>query len=372
MPWCTPRKAIPLIALSTFLVTLIIWFNRFDTPRQQLSNLSSLYHDSISSGVRRPFSPGAAKPPGSAYSRVLVIAKTSEEDVGWVRDDLPNLPTVIYQVDKANATYRVPKNKGNEAMVYLTYLIDHYDQLADTTIFIHAHSITWHNNILLDLSTPMTIQRLQDDRVWRQGFMNLRCHLEPGCPSIFLNQTTSNVGHKEKPSDEMFRPETFKELFPGHKVPPVLSEPCCAQFAVSRDRVKDNPRKTYEHLRAWLLATPLDDASSGRVFEYVWQYLFTRNAEVCPSMHACYCDGYGICFGDDIRLEEWMKTFKLKEKIDDEMSWAKRRGESPSVIQEIADRRGKLEKQLEKGKQEAYERGEKAENRASAREPLPE
>lgn len=368
MPWCTPRRAIPLTALLFFIILLIVWSSRFETPRQHLSTLSSLYNDAISGNARRPFSPGVAKPAGSEYSRVLVVAKTREEDVDWIQSELPSLTTAIYEVDKPNATYRVPKNKGNEAMVYLTYLIDHYDRLADTTMFVHAHSITYHNNILLDLSTPITIKRLQDDRVWRQGFMNLRCHFEPGCPGIYFNQTTVDAGKGEKPSSETFSPALFKELFPGHKTPPVLSQPCCAQFAVSSDRVRDNPKKTYEHLRDWLLATPLDDAESGRVFEYIWQYLFTREGELCPSMNACYCDGYGVCFGDDGRLDDWMTKLKKKEQIDEEMNWAKRRGEDEKVVQEIEDRRAILVKELDEEKDEAYKRGEKDTNRALARE----
>ncbi|PVI00696.1 hypothetical protein DM02DRAFT_671803 [Periconia macrospinosa] len=370
MPWITPRRAIPLTALSFFIVTLIVWFSSFETPRQHLSGLSSLYHDAVSSASRKPFSPGVAKPENSEYSRTLVVAKTNGEDVGWIRNDLPDLPAAVYEVDKPNATYRVPRNKGNEAMVYLTYLIDHYDELADTTIFIHAHSITYHNNILLDLSTPATIKRLQDDRVWRQGFMNLRCHFEPGCPGVYLNRTIT--GDQDKSSDGALNRDLFKELFPGHKIPPVLSEPCCAQFAVSRERVRDNPKKTYEHLREWLLATPLNDADSGRVFEYIWQYLFTRNAEVCPSMNACYCDGYGICFGDDNQLDDWMEKLKRKEKIDEEMDLARRRGEGFEVVQEIEGRRVVLEEELEKEKEAAYKRGDEAKNRALAREPLPE
>ena len=72
-----------------------------------------------------------------------------------------------------------------------------------------------------------------------------------------------------KPEEPFFSFKLFETMFPGHRPPPVLSQPCCAQFAVSRDRVRDNPKDLYLHLRSWLLNTSLEDKNSGRIFEYV-------------------------------------------------------------------------------------------------------
>jgi hypothetical protein len=318
---------------------------------------------------RLPFYPGFAKPKGSNYSRVLVVPKTRDEDVGWIHRDLPDMPTAIYEVDNAHAMLKVPKNKGHEAMVYLTYIIDHWVNLPDIMIFTHAHKVTWHNNFILNLDTAEHIKRLRDDRVTRQGYMNLRCHLDPGCPNwIHLDRAEIDFDMIIKPEERAFSAELFSELFPGHRPPPVLSQPCCAQFAVSSERVRDNPKVLYEHLRDWLLATPLEDTDSGRIFEYTWQYLFTRNAELCPSTNSCYCDGYGVCFGGATKLDEFFKLLKKREADDDELTTAEKEGRAESVLQEIRDRRDKKNDELHALRNAAYKRGEEEMNRALERE----
>ena len=44
------------------------------------------------------------------------------EDTSWVHEYLPDWPSSIYVVDDPKAPLTVPKNKGHEAMVYLTYV----------------------------------------------------------------------------------------------------------------------------------------------------------------------------------------------------------------------------------------------------------
>ena len=59
----------------------------------------------------------------------------------WLEKEIPDQPTAIYVVDDPYAPLHPPKNKGHEVMVYLTYIIDHYDELADVTMFMHAHQL---------------------------------------------------------------------------------------------------------------------------------------------------------------------------------------------------------------------------------------
>lgn len=40
----------------------------------------------------------------------------------------------------------LPANKGNEAMAYLTYLIQNYDNLPESMAFIHSHEDGWHTS----------------------------------------------------------------------------------------------------------------------------------------------------------------------------------------------------------------------------------
>jgi hypothetical protein len=368
-------------ALVVAILVTVWWYShseqlRSSSPlRMPLSFIDGIpgfeHIGSTDTNGRKPFYPGTAKPPGSNYSRVLVVPKIEREQVDWIAKELPGVEAAIYEVDNPSAEYRVPKNKGNEAMVYLTYIIDHYDKLPDTIIFIHAHETAWHNNFLLDLQTPLAIRRLRDDRVARQGYMNLRCHHDPGCPDhIHLDRAEVDYDPVLKPEERVFSFELFQTLFPGHRPPPVLSQACCAQFAVSRERVRDNPKSLYEHLRNWLLAVELVDNYSGRVFEYLWQYLFTRNAEHCPAMNACYCDGYGICFGGAGKLDAYLKKVKDQELANEEFfGLLKANNETEKErLKEVEARIAKLNHELSVEKEEAYLRGEDEANRALERE----
>ena len=50
----------------------------------------------------------------------LVVASMRKENTAWLEDYLVDWKKSIYVVDDENAALRVPKNKGREAMVFLT------------------------------------------------------------------------------------------------------------------------------------------------------------------------------------------------------------------------------------------------------------
>lgn len=160
--------------------------------------------------------------------------------------------------------------------------------------------------------------------------MNLRCHWDPGCPDWLHPQ--SKLKTKERPEEALIA-DCWTELFPLEAIPEVLAQPCCAQFAVSRERILQLPKMRYIVMRDWLLRTDLNDYLSGRVFEYVWQYIFNKDPIHCPSMSACYCDGYGLCFGTPKDFDQYFKLqFDLneaKEKLAGPQS-----GESGSRLEE--------------------------------------
>ncbi|KAL2426230.1 hypothetical protein ABEF95_002527 [Exophiala dermatitidis] len=288
------------------------------------------------------FSAEVAKAAGENYTRVLVMGRLRSEDVSWVSRELPGLPTQIYTVDSdavgtdntttitsnspesSDPSSRLPANKGHEAMVYLTYIIDHYASLPDVVLFLHPHRRAWHNNVLLDIDAATTIKLLSDAHVTRQGYFNTRCHLDPGCPNwLHVDQPRRLWDLQHKPEEPSLTKQVFHQLF-GNDIPvphTAISQPCCAQFAVSGQRIRQRPLADYIRYREWLLKTELNDTTSGRIMEYSWQYIFTGKFEFCPSQARCYCDGYGICFeGGDKGLQEWLDLRKQKEQVDEKLS----------------------------------------------------
>ncbi|KAE8352415.1 hypothetical protein BDV28DRAFT_135219 [Aspergillus coremiiformis] len=306
-----------------------------------------------------PQKPGASGPPDISTeppsqnpspwlernaTRTLVIAQLQAEDTSWVNtlvQEDPYLSSAIYVVDNTSAPLTVLVNKGHEVMVYLTYIIDHYHVLSDVSIFMHAHQITWHNNDFLGSDSAQMVRHLKSKYVLQNGYMNMRCHLQPGCP----DHIHPYVG---KDSDDILNvPEAgvigiaWGQLFPHDPVPSVLSQPCCGQFAVSADRMRRVPQQHYVDYRNWLLATKLDDRLSGRIWEYVWQWLFTGESEFCPVETICYCEGYGICF----EPSEYQLYFQIRDearKLEAEVQELQPNEAEPTTQERIADLKRKI------------------------------
>lgn len=56
----------------------------------------------------------------SGPTKTFVIPSLEEDDVSWIHEYLPDWDVARYVVDNPSANLTVPKNKGQEAMAYLT------------------------------------------------------------------------------------------------------------------------------------------------------------------------------------------------------------------------------------------------------------
>ncbi|KAK1779553.1 hypothetical protein QBC45DRAFT_374278 [Copromyces sp. CBS 386.78] len=229
----------------------------------------------------------------------IVVASMKREDTSWVHEYLPDWPASIYVVDDPGAPLTVPRNKGHEAMVYLTHIIDRYDTLASTTVFVHAQRFAWHNDDP-DYDALVTLRHLRTAYVQASGYVNLRCVWILGCPAEVRpiqdakDSTDLDLSDSGLTLKDVFK-SAFQQLLPGIPVPEVVAVSCCSQFAVSRETVHSRSREDYIRLRAWLLNTELDDSLSGRVFEYTWHIIFGKTAVYCPDAGECYCKVFGLC-----------------------------------------------------------------------------
>ena len=277
--------------------------------------------------------------------------------------------TAVYVVDDESTHYQVPANKGHEVMVYLTYIIDHYHKLSDVTIFMHNHQITWHNNDLLLSDAVAIVKHLRRERVLRYGYMNLRCHHDPGCPAhVNLDTTENDITIPEA----IIMKQSWQQLFPNTSIPKVLSQPCCAQFAVSARRIREIPLERYVSYRDWVINTDLSDSLSGRVWEYLWQWVFAGVEELCPEEHICYCDGYGVCMGNKENYDAFFILRESMRKMEEKIN-----GDKPDKVlanlpiyltkEEEAAARTRVESistLLDRMRQNALKRGADVEERA--------
>lgn len=327
------------------------------------------------------FVPGTPKPPGEEYTKILVVPRTTEEDTSWIEMELPEWSSAVYVADDPTAPLHPPKNKGHEVMVYLTYIIDNYDHVPDVAVFMHSHQNAWHNDAIFGGDAVALLRRLNPARVVREGYMNVRCGFAPGCPDWMHPGT---MEEDEQKQEETLMARAWGELFPDDPVPSVLAQPCCAQFALSRDRIRSIPRSRFIYYRDWLLQTDLSDYIAGRIWEYLWQYVFTGQNVVCVEENVCLCDGYGFCFGgpDEFRafqdleaernelqqqLEDWqwlasdIEMARLNEDLDESAALnIPQPGQDASLEKELEEKERKLQELYEA----AIERGKDPKHRA--------
>ena len=188
-----------------------------------------------------------------------------------------------------------PKNKGREAMAYLTFLIDHYDSLPTSMVSLHPHLQGWPQAWHTDnenYDNVEAIRSLRLDYLQEQGYVNMRCIHAPGCP----DEIQVNRENADHPTDSGML-EAWPYMFGGNRsdIPAVIAQPCCSQFAVSKAQVLARDRKDYKRYRQWLLDTALDDDTAGRVFEYLWHVIFGKDAVHCPDLQQCWCEQFGRC-----------------------------------------------------------------------------
>jgi hypothetical protein len=218
-------------------------------------------------------SPFTTPPPAE-----IVVASLKSEDTSWVHQYLAGWFRSVYVVDDPSAELTVPQNKGREAMVYLSHIINNYNTLAKTTVFVHASRFAWHNDDP-DYDALPTLQNLNLDYVQSSGYVNLRCVLVLGCP-VEISPHIDAASEEERANGtsssgraltaKQVYKQAFEELLPGVEVPQQIGVSCCSQFAVSREAIRSRSREDYVRWRDWLLETPLSDDLSGRVLEYMW------------------------------------------------------------------------------------------------------
>ncbi|KAK2745730.1 hypothetical protein FQN55_006050 [Onygenales sp. PD_40] len=292
---CSLRFALSI----AFVLFLLGWFlggvifdnfDQYSTKAYLIDSYNLRFHPELV----RPHT--NTSPDGKVGDKIIVMAKLEEEDADWV-ESVPDWQRAIYVVNPSQKSREDPKvlttpaNKGHESMAYLSYIIDNYDSLPATMAFLHTHQYAWHVDPPLH-NNALAMETLQLDYVQDKGYVNLRCNWNPGC----LNAHRINAHVTD---------EVWHEIFAGTSTPPLnesslssslagtnlnqtppqgirkpkeVGAACCAQFAVSRDQVRKRPREDYIQFRRWVLDTTRNDATSGRVMEFLWHIIFGQNS----------------------------------------------------------------------------------------------
>ena len=97
----------------------------------------------------------------------------------------------------------------------------------------------------------------------------MRCAWQLGCPDEIKPLAEEGEHRAEVHAGGDYK-QAFQVLFPGEEVPEYVGVSCCAQFAATKEKIRERQRTDYERYRKWLLETDLEDSISGRIMEYSW------------------------------------------------------------------------------------------------------
>jgi hypothetical protein len=194
----------------------------------------------------------------SPHSLVIVTSHYNE-DLTWLSSEkLQNIPVTICSKTRTDTGCNMP-NKGREVTSYLKYIIDNYDDLPLHIAFIHGHEDSFHQNLERGLIDVIT----QCANYTRYGYVSLN--------NYFIDdrnlQDNSTMQLLSDEWDEWFREWLQRDP------PEYLLHDCCAQFIVSKERIRRLPKKAYSHWYKKMMTVPYD-VEMGYVFEYIWHIIF--------------------------------------------------------------------------------------------------
>lgn len=217
-------------------------------------------------------------------------------------------------------------------MAYLTHIITNYDNLAPYTIFLHGHARAWHQ----PEPTAWKIRALNLDLLATEGYINLRCGLKPGCSADTI-LGSAHPEPRDHPEVRSIMPAFWAWNFqPEHgrwdlgAYPSELGQPCCAQFAVTRERILARPKEFYEAYRRPMerdvremqrVFGPLwTGYRMGVLYEHLWHVVFGKEALFCPDARFCR----EVVFRDQVRCADYTGDYEHRagwRKIQCQNAW---------------------------------------------------
>ena len=170
-----------------------------------------------------------------------------------------NINVMIYDKENKNNPLNIPVNKGNEASVYLKYIIDYYDELTDFTFFIHDDEYAWHH-------TGSIIDKYNEAVMSNKMYYNINDKNHWRTKNLI-----DNTLYKELLN---WYNIYIEDYIPISKVPNnsdfIYGYLGSAQFLVHKDLIKNFPKEFYINIYNWIITTNLTNEISGRYLEWVW------------------------------------------------------------------------------------------------------
>lgn len=263
--------------------------------------------------------------PHDVHKIHIIIIRGKNEDISWLFMDDKSLiyqgPTTIYQ-DTSSPPLPITTTRPPPGLSFVTLPLGTFRETAfmlDAIItaynsssslwshlaFFHANQRSWHSLLTNDWI-------LRRWAAWSPSSLSLGyagTHCRQANTADTRDLTTRQQLHPYRyRNEDRFKGKTTMTLSPtvpvawkeflGHwlgEMPDRIQGPCCAEFIVSRERVRSRPLEFYIEAKKWLTSTDtLTPLQLSYVFEYSWHYIFTGQPIVVQPQHQCLCELYGL------------------------------------------------------------------------------
>ena len=212
---------------------------------------------------------------------VVIVSNHCAEDLSWLHNQ-EKYKFVVCSKTNPNSHIYLPKNAACEVEAYLTYIVQNYDSLPQTVVFVHGHEYAWHQN-----GTVMQLlEQLGDLTKYKCENINNRwccmvTYVENWDTILNSITTTLNDSYTILPDDgvQPFRQQgLWRRVLGVDTLPPYIYSRVCAQFVVHRDVIRSRPLEYWKRLldTMYELCTVHDSKAVAILFEVLWFYIFTN------------------------------------------------------------------------------------------------
>ncbi len=208
----------------------------------------------------------------------LVVARY-QEDISWLHGFA--YPALVY--DKSSKPQRgtvcLP-NIGREAQTYLTHIVNHYDDLAELTIFVQGNPFF---HLSQDGQAGPDVLKDKITQAWEsktlfQGlaWFRLKCD-QLGRPHSMCDP--AKKGQWAGWGRDIPVGELFTRLFGAKPPKQIVARGVTGNFLVRAERICTRPRAFYQYALAIIESDPDDALNTGHAMERLWQFIFNGNKD---------------------------------------------------------------------------------------------
>lgn len=182
-----------------------------------------------------------------------VVVAHYNEDLSWIT----KLKYPFTVLSRNGLSKDTAPNKGNEASIFLEYIIKNYDNLAEYTFFVHGHRNSWHH------AEPM------DEKINRTTCTLPYFNLNDIPPFLIktCGNTTNQIVRMYPPIQHLLGPLDMERL----------TFRMGAQFYIRRDAIRSRSLETYKALYNFIMNNTGQSFEDGLLFERIWHFIFTND-----------------------------------------------------------------------------------------------